>query len=125
LLAIPFTVTTTVPATALFGTVVATVVLLQLVTAAATPLKVTVLEPCAVPKFVPVIVTNDPAKPGLGDSPVRPGVKVKFTPLLATPLTLTATGPVLVLLGIVAVMLVLLQLATEADTPLKVIALVP
>ena len=63
LLAIPFTVTTTFPVVAPEGTDVTMLVALQLVTAAGVPLKVTVLVPCADPKFVPVIVTAVPTGP--------------------------------------------------------------
>src|SRR5215471_15726391 len=54
LLATPFTVTTTLPEVALFGTEVEMLVELQLVVVAVTPLNVTVPE---APKFVPVMVT--------------------------------------------------------------------
>jgi len=53
------------------------------------------------------------------------GVTVKPTPLLCTPLTLTTTLPVVAPLGTVAVMLVALQLVTEAAIPLNISVLVP
>ena len=39
---------------------------IQLVGVAATPLKVTVLAPCVVPKFCPTIVTTVPTDQSLG-----------------------------------------------------------
>ena len=63
LLAIPPTVTTTGPLLAPEGTVVAMLVELQLVGVAETPLKATVLEPCELPKFSPVIVREAPTGP--------------------------------------------------------------
>jgi hypothetical protein len=58
----------------------------QLVAAACTPPKVTVLVPCVVPKFAPVIVTAVPTTPELGLKLVILGagtVTVKLDPLLA------------------------------------------
>lgn len=66
LLATPLTVTTTFPAVALDGTVVAILVALQLVGAAIVPLKVTVLVPCVSPKFMPVMVTGVATAPLVG-----------------------------------------------------------
>jgi hypothetical protein len=39
---------------------------LQLVGTAVIPLNLTVLVPCVAPKFVPVIVTEEPTKPDVG-----------------------------------------------------------
>lgn len=58
-------------------------VLLQLVATAETPLKVTVLLPCAPPKVVPVMVTGIPAGPEVGLRLVMFGATVNCTPLLA------------------------------------------
>ncbi len=63
LLATPPTVTTTLPVVAPLGTDTTMLVALQLVGVPATPLNVTVLVPCAAPKFVPVIVTDVPTGP--------------------------------------------------------------
>src|SRR5689334_15821967 len=63
LLAFPPTVTTTWPVVAPAGTGVTIVVSLQLVGDAATPWKVTVLDPCDPRKFVPLIVTASPTTP--------------------------------------------------------------
>jgi hypothetical protein len=62
-LATPPTVTTTFPVVAPVGTGTAMLVALQLVGVPAVPLNVTVLVPCVVPKFVPVIVTAVPTAP--------------------------------------------------------------
>ena len=93
LLAMPPTVTTTLLVTAPWGTVMTMFVGLQLVATAPTglpgPLNVTVLEPCVVPKFVPVIVTDVPRGPDEGFKLVIVGGgtgTVKFTPLLGMPL---------------------------------------
>ena len=48
-------------------------VVLQLVGAAGVPVKVTVLEPCDVPKFVPVMVTGVPGGPEVGLRPLMVG----------------------------------------------------
>jgi len=66
LLATPPTVTTTFPVVAPVGTGATMLVALQLVGVAAVPLNVTVLLPCAAPKFVPVIVTEVPTTPDVG-----------------------------------------------------------
>ena len=88
LLETPLTVTTTLPVLAPLGTKATTDVVPQLVGVAAAPLKVMVLVPCGEPKFVPVIVTEVPTAPELGESMVIFGVgrTVKATPLLLTPL---------------------------------------
>jgi uncharacterized protein YjeT (DUF2065 family) len=66
LLATPPTVTTTLPVVAPEGIGTATLVALQLVGAAAIPLKVTALVPCVAPKFAPEIVTEAPTSPDVG-----------------------------------------------------------
>src|SRR5947208_16731947 len=88
LLASPLTVTTTLPVLAPLGTVATMDVALQLVAVALVPLNVTVLVPCVEPKFVPVIVTDVPNAPEVGDSPLLLGVgcTVKLTELLSPPL---------------------------------------
>src|SRR2546423_9435267 len=108
LLAIPLTVTTTGPVLAPAGTGTPMLLLLQLVGVATTPLKVTVLRFCIVPKLDPLIVIGVPIEPvardrfamfgcGVGSvtlmresnpfsivsSPltrVAPGLVVRFTP---------------------------------------------
>lgn len=67
LLATPDTVTTTFPVVAVLGTVALTVPEDQLVTVATVPLNLTVLEPCVVPKPLPVMVTDVPTGPDVGE----------------------------------------------------------
>jgi hypothetical protein len=127
LLATPPTVTTTFPVVVPVGTVVAMLVALQLVTVAVVPLNLTVLVPCVAPKFVPVIVTEAPTAPALGERLAIVGVvaTVKLTPLLFTPFAFTTTFPVVAPDGTVVAMLVALQLVGVAAVPLKVTVLVP
>src|SRR5579864_4924046 len=128
LLATPPTVTTTFPVVAPLGTGATMLVALQLVGVAAVPLNLTVLAPCVEPKFAPVIVTEVPTAPELGERLVMLGVElltVKLTPLLATPPTVTTTFPVVAPLGTGATMLVALQLVAVAVVPLNVTVLVP
>src|SRR5262245_2399338 len=73
LLACAFTVTTTFPVAAPFGTETTMLVALQLVGVAAVPLNVTVLVPCVLPKFEPAIVTDVPTGPVAGVSDVSCG----------------------------------------------------
>jgi hypothetical protein len=120
----------TAPVLALAGTVVVIVPELQLpaLTVAAAPLMVTVLVPCVAPKLLPVIVTTVPASPEVGFRVLIEGaaaVTVKVTPLLATPLTVTTTLPLVAPPGTVTVMLVALQLLTVAGVPLNVTVLLP
>lgn len=68
---------------------------------ASVPLNCTVLAPCVVPKLLPETVTGVPTNP---DDGVRPlmlggGTTVKRTPLLAFPLTVTTTLPVVAPVG--------------------------
>jgi Na+-transporting methylmalonyl-CoA/oxaloacetate decarboxylase beta subunit len=68
LLALPPTVTTTLPVVAPVGTVTFIEVAPQLViVVAVVVLNFTVLVPCVEPKFVPVIVTDAPTAPEIGD----------------------------------------------------------
>jgi hypothetical protein len=127
LLAAPDTVTTTFPVVAPAGTGATMLVALQLVGVAAVPLNCTVLVPCVAPKFVPVIVTDVPTAPDVGDKVVMLGVAftVKLTPLLAAPDTVTTTFPVVAPAGTGATMLVALQLVGVAAVPLNCTVLVP
>src|SRR5580704_4428673 len=68
LLAWPPTVTTTGPVVAPVGTSAVRLVAVHPVGVVAAPLNVTVLVPCAVPKFVPAIVTDVPTAPADGVS---------------------------------------------------------
>jgi hypothetical protein len=128
LLATAPTVTTTFPVLAQVGTGTMMLVALQLVAVAATPLNLTVLVPCVVPKLVPVIVTAAPTSPEVGFKLVMVGageVTVKLTPLLAVPPTVTTTFPVVPPAGTGTTMLVALQVVGVAATPLNVTVLVP
>src|SRR4029077_11336633 len=92
LLATPPTFTTTFPVPAPAGTPTTMLVALQLVGVAAVPLNITVLLPCVVPKFAPLIVHDVPTAPDVGFKPLMLGagvVTVKLTPLLAPPPTFT------------------------------------
>ena len=97
----PFTVTITFPLEAPFGTDVTILLAVQLDAVADTPLNVTALVPWDAPKFVPLIVTEVPTPPEVGDRlvTVGPPVTVNVTPLLTTPFTVTKTLPVLAPVG--------------------------
>ncbi|HEX4075790.1 MAG TPA: hypothetical protein VHX49_10355, partial [Candidatus Acidoferrales bacterium] len=128
LLAVPPTVTTTLPVVAPFGTGTTMLVALQLVGVPAVPLNFTVLVPCVVPKFVPVIVTGVPAGPDVTLRLVMLGagiVTVNVTPLLAVPPTVTTTLPVVAPFGTGTTMLVALQLVGVPAVPLNFTVLIP
>src|SRR5438552_11991356 len=87
LLAMPPTVTTTLPVAAPVGTDVTMLVALQLVVVAAVPLNATVP---AAPKFVPLMVTAVPTGPEVGFRLVMPGrenVSLKSTQQITLPAT--------------------------------------
>lgn len=91
-------------------------VALQLVGVPVVPLKVTVLLPRDEPKFDPVIVTDVPTTPPLGEILLMLGsdeVTVNSTPLLSPPPTDTRTSPVVAPKGTV----------TVADVSLDVVGL--
>src|SRR3954463_16238638 len=95
---------------------------------AAVPLNVTVLVPCVAPKLVPVIVTDVPTGPLVGERLVSGGgggLIVKVSALLATPPTVTTTLPVVAPLGTGTRMLVADQLVGVAAVPLNVTVLMP
>ena len=125
LLAAPPTVTTTEPVVAPEGTGAAMLVLLQLVGVAVTPLNLTVLVPCVAPKFEPLIVTDVPTPPDVGERLLIEGLTVNVIPLLVAPPTVTTTEPVVAPAGTGAVILVALQLVGVAVTPLNLTVLVP
>src|SRR5882762_1546015 len=106
LLASPLTVTTTLPVVAPSGTGATMLVADQLVGVAVVPLNLTVLAPCVAPKFVPVIVTEVATGPLVGERLVSVGATatVNVTPLLASPLTVTTTLPVVAPAGTGATM---------------------
>jgi len=66
LLAMPATVTDTLPVIAPAGTGTTMLVCAPVRWCAAVPLNVTVLVPCVAPKFVPAIVIEVPAAPEVG-----------------------------------------------------------
>src|SRR5207245_11732278 len=94
-LAPPALVASPWPVVAPAGTGATIAVALQLVGVAPVPLNVTVLVPWLEPKFVPVIVTDVPTAPELGDKllMLTVGRTVKLTPFLGFPLTVTTTFP--------------------------------
>jgi len=125
LLAKPLTVTTTFPDVAEAGTGTTMLVALQLVGVAAVLLNVTVLVPCEAPKFETAFVPEVPAGPLLG---ARRGMvcgTAKATPLLAIPLTVTTTLPLVAPAGTGTTTLVAVQLVGVAVMPLNVTVLVP
>ena len=73
------------------------------------------------------MVTEVPTPPEVGDRLVMLGAveTVKLTPLLATPLTVTTTLPVVAPVGTGATIDVALQLVGVAAVPLKVTVLLP
>ena len=83
------------------------------------------LVPCVAPKFNPVIVTDAPTAPEVGDRLLMLGNTVKDTPLLFTPLANTTTLPVVAPVGTVTLIEVALQLVTVAVVPLNLTVLEP
>jgi len=130
LLVTPETVTATATllnAERVLGTTATMLVSPQLVTVAATEPNIRELVPCVGPKPVPVMVTELPAGPevGLRLEMRGPAVTVKAMPLLATPLTVTTTFPLVAPAGTLTKMAVLPQIVGGAGVPLKVTVLVP
>jgi hypothetical protein len=128
LLFTPLAFTTTLPVVAPVGTVARIDVALQLVIVEAVPLNVTEPDPWLAPKLAPVIVTDAPTAPDVGETLVILGVPstVKLTPLLALPPTVTTTLPVVAPVGTVATIDVVLQLViVVAAVPLNFTVFVP
>jgi hypothetical protein len=121
------TVTTTLPDVAPCGTGTAIAVALQLVTEAAVPLNVIVLEPWVAPKLAPVTTTGAPTAAEDGDKleMLGAGTTLKVTPVLDTPATVTTTSPVLAPAGTAVTMVVAFQLLGAAAVALKVTVLEP
>jgi hypothetical protein len=115
------------PVVAEDGTVATIEPAVQLVTLARAPLKLTLPAPWELPKFDPVMFTEEPAMPELGLSPLilGAGVTVNATPLLAWPLTVTTTEPVVAPVGTMAVIPESLQAEVLALVPLNLTVLVP
>jgi len=104
LLATPLTVTTMLPSLAPLGSITVIDVLLQLVGLAVVVLNLTVLVPWVAPKLFPAMVTTvDPLVPYGGVTLVitgpEPELTVNVTPLLACPMTVTTTLPVVAPVG--------------------------
>lgn len=124
LLAVPPTVTTTLPLEAPAGTLVAIEELLQVVTVAVVPLNVTV--PPLEPKLAPVIVTAAPTAPELGEMPAIAGAEVdgvmtlKLTSLLSLPFAVITTFPVFAPEGTAVAIAESVQLVTLAAVPSNV-----
>src|SRR5258708_7130974 len=125
LLASPCTATVTLPVLAPAGSGTMICELLQLVGVPTVPLKETVLVPCVAPKLDPVITTEVPAAPEVGDRLLMLGATANDTPLLASPLTATVTLPVLAPVGSGRMICELLQLVGVPTVPLKETMLVP
>jgi hypothetical protein len=127
LLDTPLALTTTLPVVAPVGTGTTIDPLPQVVGLPAVPLNLTVLDPCDAPKFEPVIVTDVPTTPEVGERLVMPGVgsTVNVEPALATPPTVTTTLPVVAPFGTGTTIDVALQLPGIAAVPLNFTVLVP
>jgi hypothetical protein len=125
LLFTPSTLTTTFPVVAPVGTDTTIEVSVHVVIEANLPLNVT--ELAVAPKFVPVIVTVPPIGPEFGErlAMFGAGTTVKLTPLLAVPLTVTTTLPVVAPAGTVVEMKVEPHEVRVAAVPLNVTVLVP
>jgi hypothetical protein len=121
LLSTPLAWTTMFPVVAAVGTGTFMLVALQFVGVAVVPLNFTVLVPCVDPKFVPVIVTDTPIAPEVGERLVIAGAAttVKLLLLLFTPSANTTTFPVVAPLGTDVTILVALQLVAVAVVPLN------
>ena len=100
-------------------------VAVQFTVVAVVPLNFTVLLPCDGPNVVPVIVTEAPTAPVVGDRVLIVGIAVKLTPLLATLDTVTTTFPVVALLGTCTTIFVEVQLVVVPGVPLNVTVLLP
>jgi hypothetical protein len=127
LLFVPPVVTTTGPVLAPTGTGTRMLVSLQLIGVPVVVLIFTTLVPCGEPKPEPVIVTFVLMGPVVGEMLLMVGgpLMVKFTPLLATPPTVTMTGPVVAPVGTGTTIWLVLQLDGVAAVPLKVTVLLP
>lgn len=123
----PPAVTTTEPVVAPTGTGTRMLVSLQLIGVATVPLNLMVLVPWGEPNPDPVTLIVVFAGPEFGDKLLILGaaVRVKVTPALDWPPTVTTTGPVVAPVGTGVTILVLLQLVGAAAVPLNVTVLLP
>ena len=78
LLLVPLTVTTTLPEVEPVGTLTTMKVSLHELGEAATPLKLTVLDPCVAPKETPSMTTAEPVVAGFGEMVVMVGAAELF-----------------------------------------------
>jgi hypothetical protein len=103
LLSTPLAKTTRLPVVGPVGTVASIEVLLQLVMFAPQQLPANNTAPCDVLKLFPEMVTAVPGGPEVGDILLMTGAgtTVKIFPLLALPLTVTTTFPVVAPVGTV------------------------
>ena len=127
LLGTPATEMTIFPDVAPVGTVPVIDVPDQLVIVSAEPFSVIVLVPCVFPKLSPETSKVEPTSPLVGVMPEINGVgsTVNCARLLAAPLTVTITLPVVVSVGTTAVIAVGVQLLAEATIPSTVTVLAP
>lgn len=119
--------TTTAPVVAEEGMGATIEVVVQIVGDAGVPLNVSVFVPCVVPKFVPVMVMVVPDIPEVGDKLLiaGEGKTVNGVPVLARPLTVTITFPLVAPAGTATVMVLPLQLRGAVTVPLNVTVLFP
>ena len=103
--------TVTAPVAVPEGTTATICVSFQVVTVSGMLFNVTVLKPCDNPNPVPVIVTDEPIGPAVGETPVTASVPstVNWTPLLVSPDEVTVTGPVVAAAVTETVMAVFVQ----------------
>ena len=90
-------------------------------------MKVTVLEPCAVPKLAPEMTTDVPTGPEVGDRELTTGAvtTVKDNAFDVKPETATITLPVEAPLGTRTTICESLQAEGGANVPFSVTVLVP
>ena len=120
LLATPLAFTVTLPDDTPVGTVATMDVAVQLVIVAVVVTNFTEPLPCVEPKLAPVIVTDAPTAPEVGERLVMLGVgnTEKLTPLLALLPTVTTTLPVVAPVGTVTTIDVALQLVIDVTVVL-------
>lgn len=123
----PLAFTMTFPVVAPVGTLATMLVALQLVIVAVVPLNFTFPLPWVAPMLEPAIVIEAPTAPEFGVRLDMLGVAstVNALPLLAVPLTVTTTFPVVAPLGTTATILVALHDVTLAVVLLNLTVLVP
>src|ERR1700722_20150145 len=113
--------TVTGPVEAPVGTTAVMLVSVEVTAVAVVPLKVTTLSLWFEPKPAPVIVTVEPTDPAAGDiaGTDKGSSTVNEKLVLATPSSTTVNGPLVALVGAVAVMLVSLHGYASTAAPLN------